>query len=133
MSTVFTEGPHAGNYIADEVSINLSRAPIVVASGAGVVLPGTVLGRITATGKYVPMPAVAATTPDGSETAAAILFDRVDATSADANAVATTTLTAVNAGDLIWPDGITENAKATAIATLEALQIRVLPAATTLS
>lgn len=54
---------------------------ITVASGAGVLTRGTVLGRITASGKYIKSVASA---NDGSQTPVAILADAVDATSADA-------------------------------------------------
>ena len=53
---------------------------VTVASGAGVLQAGTVLGKVTASGKYV---AYDNTALDGSETAVAILADKVDATSSD--------------------------------------------------
>lgn len=62
--------------VADEVTI---------ASGAGVVTRGTVLGKITASGLSK---AVDSTQTDGSEEVYAILAETVDATSADTKAPA---------------------------------------------
>lgn len=68
----------AGNFPVVEV-------PVVVASGAGVLTRGTVLGKITASGKYKAYNNGAS---DGSEVAKLILAKNVDATSADVNTVA---------------------------------------------
>ncbi|MBF0516374.1 MAG: head decoration protein, partial [Nitrospirae bacterium] len=57
------------------------QIPVTIVSGAGALLGGTVLGRITASGKYTPY---SATHTDGSEVARVILARDIDATSADA-------------------------------------------------
>lgn len=54
---------------------------VVIASGAGVVLRGTALGQVTATGLFVPVDSSA---EDGSDTVVAILAADVDATSGNA-------------------------------------------------
>src|SRR5690606_7977888 len=54
---------------------------VVIASGSGVVVRGTVLGIVTATGKYKP---VDSSKSDGTENPVAVLAETVDATSADA-------------------------------------------------
>ncbi len=60
--------------------------PITIVSGAGVLTKGTVLGKITASGKY---DAYAAGGSGGLETAKAILAeDAEDATSADVASIA---------------------------------------------
>jgi Bacteriophage lambda head decoration protein D len=80
--TVLYENPHEGNFILSEDDEGrLSRDKIVVASGAGKLRPGTVLGKLTASGKFAPSPE---TGVNGSETAVAVLVGGVDATSADA-------------------------------------------------
>lgn len=125
MNRVLTEGVRAGAYIADEVSVSLSRKQDVVASGEGVVTAGTVLARHSGTGKLVKL------VPGGSndtDDAVAILFDTVDATTADQDCVTTAALTAVNASEITWPAGINDGQKAAAIAQLEARQITVLAA-----
>jgi hypothetical protein len=81
---MLTETPHTGEFLFAEGNGTISREPVVVASGAGVLKAGTVLGKITASGKYTVYSNVAA---DGTQTAAGILYSAVDATSADTNAV----------------------------------------------
>lgn len=54
---------------------------VVIAAGSGNIGRGTVLGQVTATGKYRPCDASAT---DGSQIPSAILADQADATSADA-------------------------------------------------
>ena len=79
-----TEGRYASDWLKREADSLFSREEAVIASGAGVVVSGTVVGKITASGKYKPV-TIAAT--DGSEDAAGIVMWDVDATSADAPAV----------------------------------------------
>lgn len=122
---VFHEAPHAGAYIAEEVSVNLSRRVVEIASGAGKLAPGTVLGKVTSSGQYVQFDPEA---DDGSQTACAILFDHVDATKQDVQAVVTVTLTAVNESELIWPEGISGQQLAAAINQLREADIVVLTA-----
>lgn len=55
---------------------------VTIASGSGVVPAGTVLGRVTATKKYVPY-TDAGTHGAGSDTAVGVLRQDVDATSED--------------------------------------------------
>jgi hypothetical protein len=103
------ENPHAGNFILSEDDEGrLSRDNIIVASGAGNLQPGTVLGELTASGKFVPSPAAAA---DGSETAIAVLVGGVDATSADAVAVAVTRHAEVNRYGLLYDATVDDDAK----------------------
>jgi hypothetical protein len=79
--TVLNEGRHPGEFLMSEAAGQRSRGNITVASGAGIIAPGTVLGKVTATGKFVAS-AVGAT--DGSEVAVAVALYGCDATSADA-------------------------------------------------
>uniref|UniRef100_Q31HU6 Head decoration protein n=1 Tax=Hydrogenovibrio crunogenus (strain DSM 25203 / XCL-2) TaxID=317025 RepID=Q31HU6_HYDCU len=83
---MLTEKNHAGEFILSEGNGHISREVITVVTGqADILYPGQVLGKITASGKYTPYDVNAT---DGSETAAAVLYDKVDATAADVNAVA---------------------------------------------
>lgn len=84
MATVFTEGRYASDWLKREADSHFSREEVIIASGTGIVQTGTVVGKITASGKYAPV-TVAAT--DGSEDAAGIVLETVNATSADAAAV----------------------------------------------
>lgn len=64
------------------------QQPIVVVSGAGILTKGTVLGVVTASGKYK---AYSNAASDGSEVAAGVLGCDVDATSGDVSAFMWTT------------------------------------------
>lgn len=74
----------ASDWLKSEGESSRSRDTAIIASGSGKLVSGTVLAKVTASGKYVP---AAASGSDGSQTAAAILVFPVDATSADAKAV----------------------------------------------
>ncbi len=84
MATVLTEGRYASDWLKREADSHFSREEVVIVSGAGVVQTGTVVGKITASGKYKPVTVAA---NDGSQTAAGIVLQTVDATSKDAAAV----------------------------------------------
>ena len=77
---VLTEPPSMGDVLKYEVNPNYTRE--VVTLLAGLPYPvGSVLGKITASGKYTLSPATGA---DGSQVATAVLLYAVDATLADA-------------------------------------------------
>lgn len=75
-----TEGRDIGDVVAFEEQQQYSREVVTIASGAGVLEPGEVLGEVTASSKFVPSPD---TGGDGSQTATAVLLTAVDATDAD--------------------------------------------------
>ncbi|MGV1793858.1 head decoration protein [Rhizobium sp. A37_96] len=95
--TTFHQQPWSLEFLVTEAPGYISRDVITIASGAGVIQPGTVVGKVTATGKYV-ISVPAAT--DGSQTAAAITGYRVDATSADHPVTAFTRTCEVNGKQL---------------------------------
>jgi hypothetical protein len=113
------EGQHAGEFIVSEGNGTISRETITVLSGE-TLEAGAVLGKVTASGKYKELDPAAV---DGSEAAAAILYDAVDASAADTEGVAILRLAEVHAGELVWPDGITPTEKTTALGELAALTI----------
>lgn len=121
MVTLTEDRRTTAHYVVSE-SANLyrSREQVTIASGAGKLVAGTVLGKITASGKYTAWDADATT---GEEDAAAILFGPVDATSADARAVITARDTEVVAELLVWPEGTLDAAKNTQLAALSAAGI----------
>lgn len=116
---VLTETRHAGEFVLSEGNGNISRDNIVIVSGAGVVRAGTVLGKITESGKYTPSPHTGA---DGSQTAVAINLYEVDATSADAAVSAIMRDAEVNVNTLAYAasvdDGTKKAAKATQLAAV---------------
>lgn len=119
--TVLTEGRHPGEFLMSEAKGQRSRGNITVASGAGIIAPGTVLGKITASGKYLAS-AVGAT--DGSETAVAVALYGCDATASDAAIAAIMRDAEVNGQVLTYhPDRNEVAEKAAAHAQLEALGI----------
>ncbi|RKZ44656.1 MAG: head decoration protein [Candidatus Parabeggiatoa sp. nov. 3] len=80
-----TEPGKWGDAIKHEYDTSFTRERITIASGQNAVLKQlTLLGQITATNKYTPLNPAAS---DGSETAKAILYTNVDATSADQEAI----------------------------------------------
>ena len=80
--TVFTEGKRPGEGLMSEAPGQRSREAIVISAGAGIIAPMTVLGKITATGKYVPSPATETEGLEGAEVAVAVNLYGCDATSA---------------------------------------------------
>lgn len=117
--TMLTEGKHAGGFLVWEVLRDYTRDTVTIASGAGKLEPGTVLGKITTGGKFT---ALAPAATNGSQNAAGLLWDAVDASTADAAGVVLLRGPAiVNRHEIIWPDGATEaqiTAATTALATI---------------
>lgn len=112
-----TENAHVGSHILSEVG-GLSRDEVVIASGTHAV--ATVMGKVTASGEFVQLAPAA---NDGSEVASAILYRAVDASEAAKKDVVSARLTAVRASSLVWPDGITDGEKTTALGQLNANHI----------
>ena len=112
-----TRGP--GFFIAHEANGTISRETIIVKMGE-VLAVGAILGKITASGKYVEQEDAAA---DGSQNAAGILYAAVDATDADVEAVAIVRHAEVNKAELVYPELSDE---AGIDADLLALQIKAL-------
>lgn len=115
-----TETRHAGGFMASEAAGRRARETVTIVSGTGKLVPGTVLGKVTASGKYAYYNNSLAT---GVETAVAILWDEVDATSADKVAVVIARDAEVNAGELVWEGSQDATAKNAGIADLRALGI----------
>jgi hypothetical protein len=116
---MLTEGPHPGGFLIWEVLRDYTRETVTLASGAGKLAPGTVLGKVTTGGKYTVLTPAAT---NGSQTAAGILWDKTDATDADASGVVLVRGPAIaNRHELVWPEAATEaqiTAATTALAAL---------------
>jgi hypothetical protein len=116
-----TEGRHTGGFLVWEAFRDYCRE--VVTIDAGTLEPGTVLGKITVGGKYVAHDPAAT---DGSETAAAVLWDKADASASDVPAVAIVRGPAiVNRHDLVFAGTPSEPEIAAAHAALAAAGILV--------
>lgn len=67
----FTEGKHTAEFLMSEGEGSISREQVTLAAAAGALAAGTVLGKITASGKYV---AYSNSATDGTEVAAGVLY-----------------------------------------------------------
>ena len=121
--TTLTEGKHAGGFLVGEVLRDFTRETVTIASGAGTLAPGTVLGKITASGKYL---ASAVGGTDGSQTAMGIALYGCDATARDVGVAAITRDAEVNGKILTYhPDRDQAAEKTAAQADLAAFGIIV--------
>lgn len=104
MSTL-TEGRHPGEFLIGEQAGTLSRDQVTVTvAGSTELAPGTVLGKITASGKYV---VYDNDSSDGREVAAGILHGTLDnesVSAADMDATIINFGAEVRADDLTWGD-----------------------------
>ncbi|NTI27660.1 head decoration protein [Rhizobium rhizogenes] len=119
----FTEHPRQLAFLLTEAEGTLSRDVVTVLSGAGVLEAGTVLAKVTASGKYVKS---VDTASDGSQTAIAVLARRVDATSADvADALIVANDAEVKDDMLIFDASVSDAAKRnTKLTQLRAVNIK---------
>lgn len=74
--------PTLGDLLKYELNGNYCRETVTLKAGTAYVL-GSVLGKITASGKYRLSPAAAVSGDEGAETAVAVLIEAVDATGGD--------------------------------------------------
>ena len=119
--TTLVEGKHPGGFLVWEAFRDYCRE--VVTIDTGVLEPGTVLGKITASGKYAAHDPAAV---DGTETAVAVLWGKVDASGGDAPAVAVVRgPVIVNRHDLVFAGTPSEGEIAAAHAALLAAGILV--------
>ena len=112
--TTLTETTHPGGFLVWEAFRDYTREVVTIA--AGILDPGTVLGKVTASGSY------AAHDPgqtDGTETAVAVLWGKVDASAGDTPAVVLVRGPAiVNRHDLVFAGTPSEPEIAAAHASL---------------
>lgn len=80
--TTLTMSPTLGDLLKLELNASYCRETVTLKSGTNYKL-GSVLGKITASGKYRLSPAAAVIGDEGAETAVAVLIEAVDATAAD--------------------------------------------------
>jgi hypothetical protein len=75
-----TEGRHTAEFLLSEANGYQSREQVVLAAAAPALSAGTVMGKITASGKYV---AYSNAAVDGSQTAVGILYANAENSAAD--------------------------------------------------
>lgn len=114
-----TESPRPGNFILSEANGRLSRDNITVRVPANTTMPaGTVLGQISANGKYAAYDDAAT---DGTETAAGILYAPLshdENTTQDVTGVVINKDAEVRADDLVWEEGVDESGGTADLLTL---------------
>lgn len=114
-----TETKHTAAFLVSEANGTLSREKITVVSGQNLEA-GTVVGKITASGKYrILQPGGG----DGSQTAAGVLYAAVDASGGDKAGVIIARDAEVNKNELVWPAGISDPEKVTALGQLATINI----------
>lgn len=117
-----TQPKNLGDLLKYEAPNLYSREQDTVAAAQNLPL-GTVVGRETTTTK---LRAIDPSATDGTETAVGVLGNDVDATLVDRqDAILIARHAIVARGALVWPTGLTELQKATAIAQLTALGVLV--------
>ncbi|MGL1931747.1 MAG: head decoration protein [Desulfotalea sp.] len=108
-----------------EVDTNFSRETVTVANGVTLAIL-QVVGQTTATGKYKGLDPASTT---GSEDAAGIALADIDASGGDVSGVILNRDAIVIMDELVWPEGITTEQKATAIEQLSAKGIKAATSA----
>ena len=99
------------------VSVRRGIAPILLAGAATLVTPGAAFAQIATNGSGE------GETPDGSQTAVAVLYAGVDTTEAEKPGVITARDAEVAAHALAWPAGMTEPQKTAALGQLASVGI----------
>lgn len=117
---VLTEGVHTGEFILSESPGTISRDSVTVTVPTGATLdPGTVLGQLSASGKYVPYDNAGS---DGSEEAAGILYATLDNSAGvapvDFDGVVVNFGAEVRKASLSWAAGLVDADKTAAYADL---------------
>lgn len=79
---VLTKSPTLGDLLKFELNANYCRDTVTLKAGTNYAL-GSVLGKITASGKYRLSPAAQVVGDEGAETAVAVLIEAMDATAGD--------------------------------------------------
>lgn len=122
--TTLTETNRNWEFLVSENNGDFSREQITLNSGQNL-RSGTVLGRITATGRYTILNTAAA---DGSQNAAAIIGPATDATAGNTRTAGIVggpgVSVEVNSRLLVWPAGISAPNQTAALAALLALGIK---------
>lgn len=118
---ILTEGTRKAEFLVSEANLYRSRGTGTVTVPSGGLGSGTILGVITATGKYVRHDAVAS---DGSEDEAGILFEPL-ADTGDTEATIILRDAEVNGAELTYEDGADANQITASNVALAALGIIV--------
>lgn len=116
--TTETQGPRTGDFMLGAPG-TIALEYGTLASGNNLTA-GTVLGRVTSSGKLAPYDNTAS---DGTETAVGVLYDNVDATDADQAVTYVARLAEVQTDKLVWDVANDGAAQTAGLADLSALNI----------
>ncbi len=116
---VMTEPVHTGEFIVSEGNNSISREKVELAANL-TLLPGTVLGKNTATAVYGSLDPAADT---GLQMAAGVLWDHITTDATGGEAVIIARLAEVHQDLLVWTEGITAEQQVTATEELASLDI----------
>jgi len=109
-TTTFTEPKNISDVLKSEMG-TISRDQVTILSGQGVLAIGTVLAKVTASGKYVAAVHDTELT-DGTNVAVAVLLDNVDATAGDVPlAIVCSRLAEVSELGLVWASSVNDATK----------------------
>jgi hypothetical protein len=125
-SDTFTEPVRIGDWLKGEMDHpkDYDRESVTILASQGDLKTGTVMGKITSGGKYVPMDTDAS---NGSQNAAGILlYDIPDSADDQKAAVIVRGPVLVYASKLTWRDSTSSGEKTTALAQLATLGIRAV-------
>jgi hypothetical protein len=82
--TILTEGKHTGEHLVSESNGTRSREEVTVLQAATPIVSGTLMGKVTASGKYK---AYSNGASDGTEVAAGVLYTSLPAGTDEVKAV----------------------------------------------
>lgn len=103
--TILSEGKHDGEFLVSEGNGSISREQVTVAAAAPAMVSGTVVGKITASGKYA---AYNNANADGTEVAAGIAYHAVPDKAADQKALLIVRFAEVKKDELVGLDAAGE-------------------------
>lgn len=120
MATVLTEHHWPAEFLLSEAPGSLSRENVVLLPNAAL-SSGSVLGKVTASGKYTHYDTDAG---DGTEIAAGILLAETVASEVEQGVAIIDTLAEVSAALLVWKSGLDDADKAAGLVDLRARFIK---------
>lgn len=128
MPTVTYNTKRSGCYLGESAALNIINEEIIIASGQGILDPGTVIAELTATPGTFVVHDTSLSNGGQLPANAAILFHGVDATSAAVKTVATRRGPAtINGNVLTYKAGMSGSAKIAVRNALRAKGLAVLP------
>jgi hypothetical protein len=109
-----------GEHLLSECPGGISRDDVVIAAGQ-VLVAGAVVGEVLATGEWAIHDPAAS---DGTQVAAGVLFDAVDASGAAAPGTVHNFGCELSAARLAWKAGLTDDQKSDALSDLAKLGVK---------